>query len=216
LGGACVAGLNSGVVDVGADDLFAAGEDLVKAHAGGVEDDGVGCGFEGGLGAVAVAVVAGSHFGEDGGLGDRSDFVLTGSDLAEAASAADFRVSVEEDFHFGVGEDGGADVSAFHDDAALDAESALLEDHPLADERVDGDAGGGGGDVGVTDAAGDVHAVEQDAVAVAGGFEGDFGGFGEGEEGGFFVEVEVGVDGLVGEGAVHGSGFEIQEVETAG
>ena len=43
---------------MGADDLFGLGQDLVEGHGGGVEDDGVGGGPEGGFGAVAVAVVA--------------------------------------------------------------------------------------------------------------------------------------------------------------
>ena len=81
---------------------------------------------------------------------------------------------------------------------------------------MDGDAGGGLGDVGVADAAGDVEAVEVNAVAFALGLEGDFGVRGQGEEGGFFVEVEVALDGFEGEGAVHGPGFEVEEAEFSG
>jgi hypothetical protein len=54
---------------VGADDLFGAGENLIERHGGGVEDDCVLSGLEGGFGAVAVAVVALFQFADDGLLG---------------------------------------------------------------------------------------------------------------------------------------------------
>jgi hypothetical protein len=129
---------------VGADDLFGAGQHLVERHGGGVEDDGVWGGLERGFGAVAVAVVALFQFADDGLFGEKlllgcervgglavgvlKGGVLagigiagrdrSGSCLTVAAVAADLGGSVEKDFNFRVGEDGGADVAAFHDDAS--------------------------------------------------------------------------------------------------
>ena len=60
------------------------------------------------------------------------------------------------------------------------------------------------------------HAVEQDAVAFELRLEGDAGAAGEVEQGRFFVEGVVVLDGFEGEGAVHGSGFEVEEAEAAG
>ena len=136
--------------------------------------------------------------------------------LTVAAVAADLGSRVEKDFYFGVGKDGGADIAAFHDDASGLAEGALLLDHPGAETRMDGDLGGGGGDVGLADAAGDVDGVEQDAIAFELGLECDASAAGEIHERRLFVEGEVVLDGLEGEGAVHGSGFEIEEAEAAG
>ena len=82
--------------------------------------------------------------------------------------------------------------------------------------RVDGDLRGGGGDVGLADAAGDVDGVEQDAVAFGLGLECDASTTGEVYEGRLFVEGEVVFDGLEGECAVHGAGFEVEKAEAAG
>ena len=81
---------------------------------------------------------------------------------------------------------------------------------------MDGDLGGGGGDVGLANAAGDVDGVKQDAVAFDLRLQGDAGAGGEVHQGRFFVEGVVVLDGLEGEGAVHGSGFEVEEAEAAG
>ena len=59
-------------------------------------------------------------------------------------------------------------------------------------------------------------AVEQDAVAFELRLERDAGASGEVEEGSLFVEGVVVFDGLEGEGAVHGTGFEVEEAEAAG
>ncbi len=59
----------------------------------------------------------------------------------------------------------------------------MLLDHPGAKLGVDGDLGGGGGDVCLADAAGDVEAVEQDTVAFGLGLECDAGLGGEVHEG---------------------------------
>jgi len=209
-----------------ADDLFGASEDFVEGEGGGIEEDGVGGRAKGGFGSVAVAGIAVAEFLEDVLLGERlggigwesvvERWCGGGPVLVETTAAANFGGGVEEDFDFGVGEDGGTDVAAFHDDAAGLTEGALLGDHPDAEAGVDGDAGGGGGDVGVADAAADVAAVEEDAVAIAQRFELDGGVGGEVEEGLLVVEVEIAVDGLKGEGAVHGAGFEVEETEAAG
>ena len=74
---------------------------------------------------------------------------------------------------------------------------------------------GRGGYVFLADAAGDVDAVEENAVAFELRFEGDVRIFGEGEEGVLFVEAEVVLDGLERERAVHGAGLKIEEAETA-
>ena len=152
---------------MGADDLFGAGEDLVEGHGGGVEDDGVGSGLERGFGAVAVAVVAVFQFSDDGffgeallvgseGIGGLAVGILVGLGVAGerfgdgltiASVAADLGGGVEKDFDFGVGEDGGADVAAFHDDAAVLTQRALLLDHPRTNARMNADAGGGFGHI---------------------------------------------------------------------
>src|ERR1700761_6034444 len=103
--------------DVAADDLFGFGEDFIEGHRGGIEDDGVFGGAQGGFGAVAVAVVALFELAEDGffglplllggggGVAVRRLIVgqRHGGDLAEAAVAADFGGGVEEDLDLGVG-----------------------------------------------------------------------------------------------------------------
>jgi hypothetical protein len=140
---------------VGADDLLGSGKDFVECHRGGVEDNGVGRGLEGGFGPVAVAVVAFFEFTDNGFFGETlllggerighlagrlsgvSDGL--GRGLTEPAIAANLGGSIKKDFDFGVREDSGADVAAFHDDAAGFAESALLLDHPGAEVGVDGD-----------------------------------------------------------------------------
>jgi len=205
--------------DVGANDVFGQGEDLLEGEGGGVDEGSVGGGAERGVGAIAVASVAILELAEDGLLGLK----VGGSDgdggdgvLLKAAVSADFRSGVKEDFDFRVGEDFGADVAAFHDDTAGLAEGSLLRDHPCAEMRVNGYAGGCGGDIGLADAAADVHLVEQDAVAVAIGLEGNSGLVGEGEERSFVVEVEIVLDGFEGERTVHGTGFEIEETEAPG
>ncbi len=145
----------------------------------------------------------------------RAGGTRAGSGLAEAAVAANLGGCVEEDFDLGVGKDGGADVAAFHDDSTGFAEGALLLNHPCTEAGMDGDLGGGGGDVGLADAAGDVNGVEQDAIAFELGLERDAGAGGEVHERSFLVEGVVVLDGLEGEGAVHGSGFEVEEAEAA-
>ena len=81
---------------------------------------------------------------------------------------------------------------------------------------MDGDLGGGGSDVRARGCGGRRPAVEQDAVAFELGLEGDAGVGGEFEQRSLLVEGEVVLDGLEGEGAVHGSGLEIEEAEAAG
>ena len=81
---------------------------------------------------------------------------------------------------------------------------------------VDGDLRGGGGDVLLADAAGDVDPVEQDAVAFELRLKRDAGMAGQVEQGRFLVEGEVVFDGFQRKGAVHGPGFEVEEAEAAG
>ena len=54
---------------MGADDLLGAGENLIERHGGGVEDDCVWGGLEGGFGAMAVAVVGLFQLADNGLLG---------------------------------------------------------------------------------------------------------------------------------------------------
>jgi hypothetical protein len=126
-----------------ADDLFGASEDFVEGEGGGIEEDGVGGRAKGGFGSVAVAGIAVAEFLEDVLLGERlggigwesvvERWCGGGPVLVETTAAANFGGGVEEDFDFGVGEDGGTDVAAFHDDAAGLTEGALLGDHPDAE-----------------------------------------------------------------------------------
>jgi hypothetical protein len=139
-----------------------------------------------------------------------------GSGLEEAAVATDFGGGVQEDLDLGVGEDGGSDVAALHDDSARGAECALLIDHPGPELGVDGYLRCRGCDVRVADTAGDIAPVEEDAIAFHERLQGDACISGEVEEGVFFVEGEIAFDGLEGEGAIHGAGFEIEEAKAAG
>ncbi len=89
-----------------------------------------------------------------------------GGGLAVAAAAANLGSGVEKDLYLCVGEDGGANVATLHNDSAGLAQSALLPDHPSAKMGMDGYLGSGGGDVGLADATGDVHAVQEDPITV--------------------------------------------------
>ncbi len=71
---------------MGADDLFGAGENLIERHGGGVEDDGVCGGLEGGFGAMAVAVVALFQFADDGLFGQA--LLLGGEGIGGLTSGA--------------------------------------------------------------------------------------------------------------------------------
>src|SRR5947209_3832316 len=102
-----------------------------------------------------------------------------------------------------MGEDSGADVASFHYDSPIGTESALLSNHPGSEARMDGDAGGSGGNVGVTNPAGDIEPVEQDAVAFRLGFQANAGRFGQIEQGLFLVKVEIVFNRLEGERTVH-------------
>ena len=91
-----------------------------------VQQDRVFRSLERGIGAVAVALVAGAQFADDlfrlrgfgiaGCVSGRSD---------RTAQAANFRGRIEEDLHVRMGKDNGADVAAFHDHAAGCAEFLL-------------------------------------------------------------------------------------------
>ena len=72
----------------------------------------------------------------------------------------------EEDLQRRVGADHGADVAALGDVAAGGDQLALAGDHRLAHARVDGDARGGLGHLGLADRGADVLAVELDPLAV--------------------------------------------------
>lgn len=192
-------------------DGFCLRENLFEREVGGVNQDGIGCGFEWGIGTRSVAGVAFLELLEDGFGG--WDGRETGGKLLKSPIAADAGIGIEEDLDFGIGEDGGADITAFHNDAAGEAEDALLRDHPGTDAGVDRDAGGTGGDIGLANAAGDIGAIEKDAIALTGGLEMDGGVRGEGEERGFVVEVKIVFDGFEGERAVHGTGLEIEQTE---
>jgi hypothetical protein len=121
-----------------------------------------------------------SFSGRSSGLGRLLLLVFTDAGvLAVATAATHLRSRIEEDFHLSIRKYGCTYISSFHDDAARLAKLALGFDHPGAKLGVDGDLGGAGGDVGVADAAGDVHSVEQDAVAFELWFQRDAGAGGE-------------------------------------
>ena len=217
----------------GTDEVFDASEDLVEGEAGGVDDDGVGSGLQRRVGAIAVALIALTEFLKNGsmagaGLGSEGivvaragillvagvrQAVLHAGVLFVTALAARFGRSIEKNFNVGVGKDDGADIAAFHHNAAWAAEVTLEVDHPGANVGMDADSGGTLGDVGVANALSDVGAVEIDAIAGAVGHESDVGVIGEEFEGLGVIEVVIGLDGLEREGAVHRSGFEIEQAE---
>src|SRR5690242_3777087 len=80
---------------------------------------------------------------------------------------------------------------------------------------VDGDLGGGGGDVGLADTAGDVDAVEQDAIAFELRLQRNAGIAGKFKQRRLFVEGQVVLDGLERKRTIHGSGLKVEEAEAA-
>lgn len=188
-----------------------AGEHLVEGELGGVKNDGIGSGTQRGFNPVAVSLVAFAEFFAEGFGCDGGSWRLEVASLAAGLGGC-----VEEELDFGVGKDDGADVAAFHDDAALTAHGALQVNHPGSDGGMDADAGGSLGDGGLAQRGGNIDAVEEDAVAAGGWLELDGGGAGERLEVPGVVGVDAGVECLAGEGAVHGAGLKIEEAEVCG
>lgn len=179
-------------------------DDLLKCHVGGVDGDGVLWAFEGAVGAVHVLLVAGYNLLEDEFF---VGFVAVLAELVGAALGANGGIGVEVEFDGGVGEDDGALVAAFCDEAGMEfADETLGLNEGLADGGDGGDLGGQCGDIGVADAFGGVLVVDEQAgwglvpVEVNGdGLGGDGDGFVVGG-------VDVLVDDGGGDGAVHGAG----------
>ena len=130
-----------------------AADDLFQAEAGGVELDRVVGGAQGAVLALGVAGVA-AALGVEHGLE-----VLAG--LGRAAARPLLVGGGEEDLQRRLGADHGADVAALGDVVAGGDQLALAGDHRLPHLRVDGDAGGGGGDAGLADRGADVAPAEQ-------------------------------------------------------
>src|SRR6201999_1651173 len=108
------------------DDVFGGFDGLREREVGGVEHDRVWSGLERRVSAISIALIARVEFANDvGGLHG-----ALGTELIEAAHAADFRSSVEKDLGVGMREDNGADVAAFHDYAACRAHLLLQANHP--------------------------------------------------------------------------------------
>ena len=182
---------------------------------------------------MSIPIIALPHLLEDGGFGKAMLFgsfrvsggtiralglaAVGGRDsLAEAAVATDFGRGVEEDLNLSVREDGSPDVAAFHDHASSRTQGPLLEDHPCTEIGVYGYLRGGGGDILLADAAGDVGSIEQDAIAIDLGLEGDSGAVGELEQRRFLVEGEVVLDSLQGQSAIHCASLKVEKAEAAG
>src|ERR1700722_15381122 len=139
-----------------------------------------------------------------------------GGSLPVAAVTTDLGCGVEKDLDLGVRKHDGADVAALHDYATELAKGALLLDHPGAKMRVDGDLRGGRGYVLLADAAGEVHVVGGGAVSFELGLERYASASGEVEQRCLLVEGVIVLNRFEGEGAVHGSGLEVEKAETAG
>jgi hypothetical protein len=138
------------------------------------------------------------------------------AELIVAAQAPHFGSRVQKDFDFGMGKDNGADVAALHDHATGFAQLLLQANHPGANGGKDADARGRVGDDLIAQQAGDVFAVEQDAVFLLARLEmnGGFGGELFKARGG---RPEAGRRAAPsGEGAVHGAGFKVEQAEMAG
>jgi hypothetical protein len=125
---------------------------------------------------MAITIVAFPHLVDDGGLGEAVLFsgfgiggrairmlglstIRGGDGLAEATVATDLGGRVEEDLDFGVREDGGSYIAAFHDDSTGRTQCPLLKDHPGAKVGVNRYLRGGGGDVCLPDAARNVCSI---------------------------------------------------------
>jgi len=206
--------------ELGGDDGFGLGDDFVQSEMGGVEQDGVVGGFEGGVGAVAVALIAGTEFANHFfglNLGGRVGVRLAHlAHLVVAAQAADFRGGVEEDLYVGVGEDDGADVAAFHDHATRGGQLLLQADHPGTDLGMDADPGGSVGDFRVAQPGSHIDSVEENEIALVGGLQMDGCLGGERKQRGYVVERDARGQRLEGEGAVHGAGFKIEQAVVLG
>jgi hypothetical protein len=210
---------------MGTNNLFGASEDLVQGQSGRIENDSVCRWLEGRFGAITVAFVPFLHITDNSLLPDPLLFgylrIETGHRLSRigverlkrrnyltiAPVAADLGGSVEEDLDLCIGKHCCSDVTAFHDDTSSGTQGSLLLDHPGAKAWVDRDLGGGGGDIGFTDAAGHILAIEQDAVSLGLGLKGNARVGCEVEKRSFLVEGQVVLDGLESEGAIHRSGL---------
>jgi hypothetical protein len=131
-------------------------------------------------------------------------------------------IGVEEDFDLGEGEDFGADVAAFHDERAEIGASALAGDHPITDFADLGD----GWDCGFDGVGADFEGWEV-AIYMEPGFAVDDADLGfptaqEADDGGFVGGLqgeggaETVLEGPPGEGAVHGTGIDVDVAEIGG
>src|SRR5208282_729093 len=96
------------------------------------------------------------------------------ADLLVAALAAHFGRGVQKDFDFGVREDDGADVTAFHDHTTTRADLLLQANHPDSHRWEDADARCSFSDQRVANEPGNVLAIEQDKILFITGLEADF------------------------------------------
>ena len=139
--------------------------------------------------------------------------MLVGRNLAITPAPTNLGRGIQKDLYLRVGKDRRANVTTFHHHAACFSQSTLLGDHPLPNPRMNGNARCSRGYVPVADAAGDVHAVKQNAVSVARWLEFDRRIATQIQHLRLCVQVEISVNGLVGQSAIHRTGFEVQEAE---
>ena len=135
--------------------------------------------------------------------------------LGRAAARADFLAGVYVEFVGGVREDDGADVPAFHDEAAAGGEAAQQTGDDAAHRGPCGDAGDAGIHAAVARMARRVGTVdvEHGLRAVFAAFEVKF--FHERGDGGLVIRGDAGIEHGPGDGAVKAAAVDITATEFA-
>ena len=187
--------------------------DLGGGEGIGVDFDGVFGFGEGGEGAVAVLEVSlgdrGFDLFEIGGPAAPSEVVLP-------PSRSLLNGGGEENFEFGLGKDVGADVATFGNEAAFLAVLALLAGKEIADGGLGGDRGDAGSDFGAAEVAARVFAIDVERRGVGAAVENDVAVADEFGNGGAIVDGNPLLENEPGDGAVGGSGVEVEQAELLG
>lgn len=181
--------------------------DLFDGHVAGVDEEGVDGLPEGRFAARRVALVAFADLTNDA-VDVR--LVSAGFEVMQAARGSHIEAGVEIDLDVGVGKDVRSDVPALHDHALPRSHLALFLDKGAPHGGHGRDFRSGSGDLLGADEGGDVLAVEEDGAG-----RGEFDDSGESElfEAVAIGEIRVRAHGPEGNGAVHGSGVDVQESE---